>query len=46
MLESIRPELRQYFLESDTEAAPCSLSGNAFKHQDYPLTQKCHSSQQ
>ncbi len=33
MLESIRPELRQYFLESDNEAAPFSRSQRSLVYQ-------------
>jgi len=33
LLESIRPEMRQYFLESDTEAAPFSRSQRSLVYQ-------------
>ena len=33
MLEFIRPEIRQYFIESDTEAAPCSRAQRSLVYQ-------------
>ena len=33
LLESVRPEIRQYFLESDTEAAPFSRSQRSLVYQ-------------
>ena len=37
LLEYIRPEMRQYFLEADNEAAPFSRSQRSLVYQSAPL---------